>query len=268
MYKDNTVVDLFPKSENVIPHPSAPIPRYVGIDYDQLACAILDQQQKREEEKKAALHAASSIKKRETRKNGTVDPIKDKKDIARIAEYFYQKSQYRNELLFLIGCSVGLRGSDLVDIKVGDFAAPNYQARIKEQKTGKYRTVTLNPMAIQAYQALVDSMPGCTKDSYLFQSQRKGNHNIQRHSFARILREAQHDLNLPYRLGTHSMRKTFAYHIFMDNQQTPEVLAYLQHILNHRDSATTLRYIGLDAEKMSRFYQELDFGFSLNDISK
>ena len=267
MYKDNTVIDLYPKSENVVPHPSAQIPRFVGVDYDQLACAILDQQEKRKAEKKAAQSAASS-KKKEVGKNGTVDPIKDKKDIARIAEYFYQKGQYRNELLFLIGCSVGLRGSDLMEVKVGDFAPPNYQARIREQKTEKYRTVTLNAMAIQAYHALVESMPGCTKDTYLFQSQRQGNCSIQRHSFARILREAQRDLDLPYRLGTHSMRKTFAYHIFMDNQQTPEVLAYLQHILNHRDSATTLRYIGLDSEKMSRFYQQLDFGFNLDDIAK
>ena len=62
------------------------------------------------------------------------------------------------------------------------------------------------------------------------------------------------------------MRKTFAYHVFMDNQQTPEVLAYLQKLLNHRDSATTLRYIGLSAEKEKELYRQLDFGFKLDDI--
>lgn len=261
-----SVVKLF--DDDVVIHPSSDVPKFVGMDYDKLAEAILSIQEERKTQERAA-RAALSAKKRTTKgENGTVDPIKDKKDIARIAQYFYEKGQYRNELLFLIGCSVGLRGCDLVELKVGDFKKPDYKARVKEQKTGKYRTVVLNDMAQQAYHALVNSLPNPTEDTYLFQSQRKGNCNIQRHSFARILRQAQHDLDLPYRLGTHSMRKTFAYHVFMDNQGTPEVLAYLQDLLNHRNAATTLRYIGLDQKKQERLYKQLDFGFCLDDVSK
>lgn len=96
-------------------------------------------------------------------------------------------------------------------------------------------------------------------DSGIFPSQRTGNCSIDRHSFARILRQAQRDLGLPYRLGTHSMRKTFAYHVLMDNQQTPEVLAYLKKLFNHRDSATTLRYIGLEQKREQQFYKLAPF---------
>ena len=37
-----------------------------------------------------------------------MDPIRDKKDIIRIAQYFADRGQPRNELMFLIGCSEGL----------------------------------------------------------------------------------------------------------------------------------------------------------------
>lgn len=257
------VVRLYPEDENVIPHPSSDLPKFVPIDYDRLASAIVKVQ---EREKQAKRAAAGAHKRKAKGVNGTVDPIKNKKDIARIAQYFYEKGQYRNELMFLIGCSVGLRGCDLVNLKVGDFQPPAYSARVKEQKTGKYRTIVLNRLAIQAYTALRASIPDCTNETFLFQSQRKGNCCIDRHSFARILRQAQKDLNLPYRLGTHSMRKTFAYHMFMDHQKSPEILAYLQQILNHRDSSTTLRYIGLDAEREASLYRDLDFGFDLEDL--
>ncbi len=210
---------------------------------------------------------AERFRKRRTRgTNGTVEPIRDKHDIARIASYFAGKKQYRNELMFLIGCSVGLRGEDLSNLRVGDFKSPQYKARVKERKTGKYRTVTLNSMAIEAYNQLVASLYNPTDETFLFQSQRKGNKNLERGSFGRILRQAQRDLGLPYQLGTHSMRKTFAYHVFMDNQKTPEVLAYLQRLLNHRDGGTTLRYIGLEEEKEQNLYKNLDYGFTLDEI--
>lgn len=265
--QSNNVVKLY-EDGDVIPHPSSDMPRFVGIDYDKLAEAILAKQEDREKARRAARSAASAAKRTAKGANGTVDPIRDKKDIIRIAQYFADHKQYRNELMFLIGCSVGLRGSDLSTLRVGDFKPPHYQAHIKEQKTGKLRTITLNDMAIEAYHKLVDTIPGATDQTFLFQSQRTGNCNIQRHSFARILRQAQTDLNLPYHLGTHSMRKTFAYHVFMDNQKTPEVLAYLQRLLNHRDSATTLRYIGLEETKEQQLYKDLDFGFSLDDIKE
>lgn len=266
MQSTATVINLFP-DPRVEPHPSSDIPRFVGLDYDKLAEAILSKQEE-QKQKRRATRVAAKGKRAQKGTNGTVDPIRDKKDIGRIAQYFADRGQYRNELMFLIGCSVGLRGSDLTRLRVGDFKPPNYQATVKEQKTGKLRTITLNTMAIDAYLQLVHTMGNPPSDTFLFQSQRMGNNNIQRHSFARILRQAQRDLKLPYHLGTHSMRKTFAYHVFMDNQQTPEVLAYLQRLLNHRDSATTLRYIGLEQSREQKLYQDLDFGFTLDDIQK
>lgn len=266
--------------DNVTPFPNSGVPEFVGIDYDRLAAALVKEQERIAEEKRRA-KKASSAKKRSTKSNnGAADPVKDKQDIKRIAKYFHDKAvsahnvghssseliNYRNELLFLIGCSVGLRASDLLELRVGDFKAPLYKARIMEGKTGKYREVTLGPMAVDAYNKLVGMLDNPNDKTYLFQSQRSGNSGLTVRSFADVLRGAKRDLGLPYRLSTHSMRKTFGYHMFMDNQQSPEILAYLQKVFNHSSSAVTLRYIGLDSEREQKMYQDLDYGFNLDDI--
>lgn len=284
MGKSN-VVRLFDENENVTPFPGAPVPGFVGIDYERLASALAREQLRLAEEqakaKKAAAKSAAGAKRnKRPSKNGPADPIKDKDDIRRIAQYFHDKAveahnaghpssemlNHRNELLFLIGCSVGLRASDLLELRVGDFKPPEYKARLKEGKTQKYRVVTLGPMAIEAYEKLVAMLDHPSDDTFLFQSQRSGNSDLNVRSFAVVLRKAKEDLGLTYRLCTHSMRKTFGYHLFMDNQQSPEILAYLQKIFGHSSSAVTLRYIGLEAEREQRMYQELDYGFTLSDI--
>ena len=43
-------------------------------------------------------------------------------------------------------------------------------------------------------------------------------------------------------------------------------LAYLQAMFNHTNSGVTLRYIGLDEEKKNKLYENLDYGFTLDDI--
>ena len=273
----NNLVRIY--EENV--HPMPNMPGFIGIDFDafaravvrdnRLAEAIAREQKKLEEEMmeaKRVAKAEASLKRRTTHgANGTVDPIRDKADVLKIAQYFYDKHQIRNSLMFLIGCSVGLRGEDLCKVKVGDITEDG-RYRTKEQKTGKYRTVVLNNLAMTCYHELVRTIPNCTEDSMLFQSQKGDNQSISRHSFGRILRQAGKDLHLPYKLGTHSMRKTFGYHLFMSNQQTPEILANLQKIFQHDSSATTLRYIGLSNEREEELYKNLDFGFDISDVKE
>lgn len=243
--------------------------RYAAIDYNLLASALADEmerRQKAEQAQKKAARAEASVKRRTTvGANGTVDPIRNKEDILKIAQYFYDKGQLRNAAMFIIGCNIGLRGKDFCAIKIGDIPE-NGVYRLKERKTGKYRTVVLNSFAMQCYRELVASIPNHTDETPLFISQKGENQSIERSSFARILRNAGKDLNLPYKLGTHSMRKTFGYHLFMDNQQSPEILAYLQAMFNHTNSGVTLRYIGLDEEKKNKLYENLDYGFTLDDI--
>ena len=153
------VIKLY-QDENV--EPLQNMTRYAAIDYNLLASALADEmerRQKAEQAQKKAARAEASVKRRTTvGANGTVDPIRNKEDIFKIAQYFYDKGQLRNALMFLIGCSIGLRCGDLCKAKIGDIAEDG-KCRLKEEKTGKYRTVVLNNFAMQCYRELVASIP-------------------------------------------------------------------------------------------------------------
>jgi len=54
------------------------------------------------------------------------------------------------------------------------------------------------------------------------------------------------------------LRKTGAFKIYNDNIQTnPAIISYLQKILNHSSQATTLRYIGIEAQEIDDIFDNI-----------
>ena len=58
-------------------------------------------------------------------------------------------------------------------------------------------------------------------------------------------------LGLKYNIGTHSLRKTFGYHHYKQFKD----IVILQKIFNHSSSDITLRYIGIDQDKIDESYR-------------
>jgi site-specific recombinase XerD len=56
-------------------------------------------------------------------------------------------------------------------------------------------------------------------------------------------------------MGTHSLRKTFGYHVFI---RTGHNLVLVQRLLNHSHSSATLRYIGIDKDIIRKVYIDLN----------
>ena len=59
-----------------------------------------------------------------------------------------------------------------------------------------------------------------------------------------------------YNLGTHTMRKTFGYHMY---QETHDAVM-LMKLFNHSDIHVTLRYIGVEQDETDQAISKLDFG--------
>ena len=89
-------------------------------------------------------------------------------------------------------------------------------------------------------------------DDYLIKSQGKMNRPITRDMAYKIMQEAAEYFGL-MNIGTHTLRKTFGHHFYMQTQD----IVTLQKIFNHSDPSITLIYIGIEQskinEKMSRF---------------
>ena len=84
---------------------------------------------------------------------------------------------YRNLVLFRLGCNVGLRGGDLVQLKAGQFVgadgSPKDTVYVIEQKTGKGRELKISDEVAAMVAQYTDDMHLASED-FLFGSQKGG----------------------------------------------------------------------------------------------
>ncbi|MFS1513650.1 site-specific integrase [Chengkuizengella sp. SCS-71B] len=170
-----------------------------------------------------------------------VQPIRDLDCIFEIKRHLKNQSE-RNYMLFVTGINSGLRISDILPLRVSD--AKRKYFNIIEVKTGKKKRIDMTPQLQREFKQYIE---GKEDHEYLFQSREGINKPIGRSMAYKILRSAAEYVSLDD-IGTHTLRKTFGYHLY---KQTGDV-ALLQKILNHSDPAFTLRYIGIDQDAMNK----------------
>ena len=158
-------------------------------------------------------------------------------------------------MTFATDIDTALRVSDIVLLTVGDVRdnKGGFQdvITLKEQKTGKNKTFPLNESIKQALKAYFDSRGTVTPKTPLFTG--RYGRRLSRVRVWQILNAAAKKIGLKH-IGTHTLRKTFGYHVYKQSGN----LALVQKLLNHSRSADTLRYIGIDQEQMDAAYLELN----------
>ncbi len=83
---------------------------------------------------------------------------------------------------------------------------------------------------------------------------RKGSKAITPQHAWHVLSQAAKTVGIKERIGTHTLRKTFAYHLYNGGTD----LALLQNLLNHSSPSVTLRYIGITQDQMDREVEGLN----------
>lgn len=192
-----------------------------------------------------------------------VEPIKKKKDIEKIKQYLLGKENKRDYMLFVVGINVGLRAGDLLSLKLSDILG---NGKIKDsvsiieqktqhtRKTQQIRTFELNDSAKNAIKIYLDSINNeYDLEDYLFKS-RKGNEALTVGSAHKLIKQLMRDLKIQGNYGTHSLRKTFGYHLY--NNGIP--LETIQKTFGHSTQAMTLKYIGITKEVIKSVYNGLN----------
>jgi integrase len=184
-----------------------------------------------------------------------VQPIKNLKKINDMKKIL-RAGGLRDEALFIVGINTALRIGDLLSLSVGDVVTTKGriadEIELHEGKTGKIRKFPLNKSIKDALSGYMKERGKALRDEPLFLSRKGG--RLSRWQARRILSLAGEAVGLE-RIGTHSLRKTFGYHVY---QRTGGNLGLVQKLLNHSSSADTLRYIGIDREQMDNTYLELN----------
>lgn len=184
-----------------------------------------------------------------------VQPVRDKEKIQEMTEFLKEKND-RDMIMWLTGIYTGLRISDILTLRVRHVRNTNYIS-IVEQKTRntKKNSQTKRILIVPKLRRALDIyIEGKGDNEYLFKSREGRNKPITRVRAYEILKEAAYELGLK-EVGTHTMRKTFGYHIY----QREKDVAMLQDIFNHSSPYITLKYIGVNQDAIDKTMKSIDY---------
>jgi integrase len=195
-------------------------------------------------------------------------------DILKLIEYFpvkrlkRQKESIllRNKMLVIVGCSFGIRISDLLNLKIGDVydkATKQCKKVIKvwEQKTTKPNDINITDAVKQVVLEYIRSLDEVDPNAYLFYSRRandQGEHKLNPSSAWGIMTKACKECGIEGLHGTHGFRKTLINGIIEVNKDNSNGMNIAQYVANHSDQRTTFNYTTRLKQEAFRSRAELD----------
>lgn len=172
----------------------------------------------------------------------------------------------RNKMMFVIGINLGIRASDLCELKYSFFMNDDgsfknfYSLQPKKtKKTKKFVKLYFNDAVKKAITDYIENYPIKDLEEYLFKS-RVGDSHITEISLGRIIKDTAAEAGIERNICSHSLRKTFGYFVYHNAEDKNNALVILQTIFNHSSPAVTSRYIGLTDDEVSNVFNELNLG--------
>jgi integrase len=200
---------------------------------------------------------------------GLVAPITDITKLNAMCKILKEgKFGDRNYLLFVIGINTGIRVSDYTNMTIGQFReicdrgyivlVPSKTDKRKIDENGnivgKYKKIRID-ISEGLRNCIADYIKDKDDKEYMFPS-KKGGTPIKRQTVWLILNEAAKKAEIKENIGCHSMRKTFGYWHYQQNHD----IRLLMEIFQHSSEDVTLRYIGINAEKMKDSMKNMSLG--------
>ncbi|MBA7521680.1 Tyrosine recombinase XerC [subsurface metagenome] len=179
-----------------------------------------------------------------------VEPIRSENQIKQIRGNLYRQKNPRDYLIFVFGINSGLRIGDILSLKLEDVKDSQGNLKdyldIKEQKTGKTRKVFFNKQIKEALAFYIKKTGIFNLDRYLFTNEKsKKNKPITRIRAYQLINKWCKDVGLDCKVGGHTLRKTFGYHMRMQGVSIERI----SNLLNHRNIKVTFRYIGINDDE-------------------
>jgi len=191
-----------------------------------------------------------------------VEPIRDKKHIQKLKDLLADNP--RDLCLFTLGINTAYRAKELVSITVGqvEHLKVGDRLEIMQSKNGKYRAVTLNNNAIEAIQTCIANHPSPTPDAPLFFSKTSKN-PLKSNTVSKYMKGWCNQLGMLGNYGSHSMRKTWGYHVYRyrsprNSPPTYARIAQLMTAYGHATERQTLEYLCIQDHDISALYMRTE----------
>ncbi len=136
---------------------------------------------------------------------------------------------------------MGLRVSELVNLRISDIDSERMQVLIKRGKGKKDRYVVLPESVLSDLRKYyIQYQP----DDFLFEGQRGGQYSVR--SVQQVFHTALKKAGIKNKVGIHSLRHSYATHLIEQGTD----IRFVQDLLGHQSVKTTMRYTALtDATK-------------------
>lgn len=178
-----------------------------------------------------------------------IKPITDREMLQQV-KIEAQKMGQQPYMLILIGLNTGLRISDILPLRVGDFRNSD-RLMIFERKTGKFSEIKLPKLVI------ADVLRATAKkkdEDLLFESRcsHKRGQPIDYVTAYRWVKEACRRAGMDRFVGCHTLRKTYGYTMYRRHHDVGQLMEHF----NHSSQDVTLKYIGISQQNKDRWADE------------
>lgn len=198
-------------------------------------------------------------------------PFRDLNVINLISNYNIENDKYRDNLLFIMGINLGLRITDLLQLKFSDIINDDSTfkdaVRIEDRelkgtsRKNRVLTIPINKYIMNSVLLYLRQSSNIYLDEYIFKNVSrnaiKNDANIVEpmtvQSANRIMKYAINALDLQGVYSSKSFRKTFAYHYILQNANDNESLELLFQLLGHRTIYQTMMYIGMSNDEFESY---------------
>ncbi|MCE4956528.1 tyrosine-type recombinase/integrase [Macrococcoides caseolyticum] len=160
-------------------------------------------------------------------------PIKSVSDIQVLKSYFAQE-RTRDYILFVLAINVPLKIQDILEMKCEDLIVKDNRFVFMVNGYSIY----LNSHDSNVLSSYIQSK---SKDDYLFVSI-KTKSPLTRQQFHRILSKAASEIGCTFSIGAQALKKTFAYHAFVQGIHIYD----LMHLLGHQTKSETYQFMDIE----------------------
>jgi site-specific recombinase XerD len=144
---------------------------------------------------------------------------------------------------------MGLRVSEIVNLKITDIDSGNMQVLIERAKGKQDRYVNLP-------ESILDDLRAYYKEyapkKYLFEGRDGGKYNVR--SVQHVFKSALTKAKINKDVGIHGLRHSFATHLLESGTD----ISYIQTLLGHSNVKTTMRYVSVAQKNVKKMKSPLD----------
>jgi site-specific recombinase XerD len=166
-----------------------------------------------------------------------------------VKKLFEVTTNLKHNTMLKLCYGLGLRVSEIINLKISDIDSKNMQVFIERAKGKKDRYANLPETILEQLRAyFIEYKPKI----YLFEGQYGGKYSTR--SAQQVFKTALERSKINKDLGIHSLRHSFATHLLEQGTD----IRFIQELLGHKDIKTTLLYTHVSDKSIRKIISPLD----------